>query len=140
VAARFQLQKAEDLFATDAPKALATLARVLQDQPTNRVVAERLLNALAQRSFLVPVALPFPEGTSLARWSPDGNRIVTALTALDGNAVRVYERGGKPIAELLQIHWPHQILDISPDGSLVATATEDRIRVGVCVVDDHKSG
>jgi len=34
------------------------------------------------------------------------------------------------------IHWPHQIPRHQPRRQFGSTATEDRIRVGVCVVDD----
>src|SRR5436309_8425517 len=49
------MQKVEDLFATDnAATALAQLARVLRQDPSNHVAAERLISALTHRSFALP--------------------------------------------------------------------------------------
>src|SRR6185436_1542104 len=52
-----RLQSAEDHFLNDqAHLALAVLARLLREHSTNRVAAERLVNALNQRTFLLPAA------------------------------------------------------------------------------------
>lgn len=51
-----QLQRADDFFDSGKSyQALSILARVLRDQPEHRVVEERLVNALHERSFLVPL-------------------------------------------------------------------------------------
>src|SRR5207253_11329627 len=52
---RLELQRrAEDFFAADkAHLALATLSRMVRDNPNNRTAAERLINALSQRAFLL---------------------------------------------------------------------------------------
>src|SRR5262249_48919486 len=89
---RSQLEVAENLFPFDASKALATLARLVCDEPTNRVVSERLLNALASRSFRVPVLPPFPKGVTMARCSGDGQRFAMAIMAGKASSLQVYSR------------------------------------------------
>ena len=55
VNARLRLQQSEDLFQQgDSALALATLARALRDDPSNRAVEERLVNAFLARGFFVP--------------------------------------------------------------------------------------
>ena len=58
-----QFETAELLFAqNDTAKALAYLARLLRQQPDNRVVAERIVSALTHRSFCIPSAPPLLHG------------------------------------------------------------------------------
>jgi WD40 repeat protein len=106
---------------------------MLRDEPTNRVAAERLLSAMTQRSFLVPVLPAFANDTFLARCSPDGRRIVTAAGGKDGSKdgyfVRAFDRSGKPVAELPQGAAAIRSLDVNPDGTMIATAADDRVRV-----------
>jgi WD40 repeat protein len=70
-----ELERAELLFAQGrAANALGSLARLLRTQPTNRIVAERLLSALSLRNICLPVAEPFLVGEEFqyARFLPDG--------------------------------------------------------------------
>ena len=62
---RLEIERAESLLeAGDSSKGLAYLARLLRQQPTNHVVAERLMSALTSRSFCLPIA-PLRHGPSL---------------------------------------------------------------------------
>ena len=75
-----QMQRAEELFTANlATPAVACLARVVNDDPSNRVAAERLLSALTYRNFSVPLRAPFRhEGwVTSAEFSPDGSRLIT---------------------------------------------------------------
>src|SRR5439155_22973321 len=49
--ARLRILAAEDYFNDNTPVAIAYLARVLRDNPSNEVAAERLLSALTYRKF-----------------------------------------------------------------------------------------
>jgi WD40 repeat protein len=82
--ALLQLQKAEDLFREDnASAALAYLAHVVRNNPTNRVAAERLISALTWRPFVLPKFEPIiPTGRPwTAAFSPDDREIVTTSYA-----------------------------------------------------------
>jgi WD40 repeat protein/tetratricopeptide (TPR) repeat protein/tRNA A-37 threonylcarbamoyl transferase component Bud32 len=87
---RLEIERAEMLFADGkSAEALAYLARVVRREATNRVAGERLLSALAQRNFCVPLFRLEHLGTVMsAEFSPDGQRILTA--SKDGRA-RVWD-------------------------------------------------
>ncbi len=83
--ARLEIQKAEDLLAAEeTPRALAYLARLLRQQPTNLVAAQRILSALNQRSLPLPLSAPIqhPSAVYYCGFSPDGRWLMT--WALDG--------------------------------------------------------
>jgi hypothetical protein len=100
--AQLLISQAESLFRENKTSAgLAYLARVLRDNPKNRVAAERIMSALTQRNFVLPSgeALVHAGLVTSVRVSPDGQRIVTA--SQDGTA-RVWEaRTGKPLGQPL---------------------------------------
>ncbi len=90
-----ELQRIEEWFATDlSARALAGLGQVLRSHPTNRLAAERLMFALAQRDLPVPLgaALWLDDTVRAASFSADGRRVVT----LSSNLARVWdaETGG----------------------------------------------
>jgi eukaryotic-like serine/threonine-protein kinase len=146
---RLEIEGAERLLeAGDSSKGLAYLARLLRQQPTNQVVAERLMSALTYRSFCLPIA-PLRHGRALnsltgerkasfeetrfaflrpgslvtASFSPDGGRVITASE--DGTA-RLWkadngETGGEPMkhdAEVLSAQF-------SDDSQKIVTASVD---------------
>ncbi len=121
-----ELEKVEELFsADDAPSALARLARVLHRDPANRVAATRLLSALTQRNFALPVTLPLTHEASVssAQFSRDGRQVVTA--AEDG-AVRVWDaRSGQRLLDLTRHGADARHAEFSPSGRMVATASDD---------------
>ena len=62
---RLEIERAESLLeAGDSSRGLAYLVRLLRQQPTNHVGAERLISALTYRSFCLPVA-PLRHGKAL---------------------------------------------------------------------------
>ena len=147
---RLEIEKAETFFAGDnSGRALAFLARLLRQQPTNRVVAERVLSALGQRNFSLPVApalrhdepergsneplgktsrflgsVPLRDLVRSANFSPDGQRIVTA--GKDGTARLWDSRTGAlacpPLQHAGEVIWAQ----FSPNGKTVVTASLDR--------------
>lgn len=142
--ARMQIQNAENLFERgDSSLALAHLAHVLRRRPDNRVAAERILAALAQRNFPRLASKPLiqdakfslPAHRSAARLSPDGRRI---LTVCEDFSVRVWnaQTGEEAIS-------PHRheeevySAEFSPDGTKLVTASDDRT---ACVVDVETGG
>jgi len=114
---------------SDPRKGLAILSRLLREDPSNRIAAECLLNALAHRSFLVPDSLRFPDGAFLVRWSKDGQNYLVAVTNTQGSAAQLYDGAGKLLGELSHGMTPIIALDIAPDAGAVATVTKERVRV-----------
>jgi eukaryotic-like serine/threonine-protein kinase len=147
---RLEIERAESLLeAGDSSRGLAYLARLLRQQPTNHVVAERLMSALTYRSFCLPVAplrhgnalnsltgqqkegvnrsefFPFfyPGSLVMANLSPDSWRVVTASedgTARLWNAL-TGESLGDPMRHEAEVLWAQ----FSGDGQRIVTASVD---------------
>jgi eukaryotic-like serine/threonine-protein kinase len=147
---RLEIERAESLLeAGDSSRGLAYLARLLRQQPTNHVVAERLMSALTYRSFCLPVAplrhgnalnsltgqqmewfmrstfFPFfyPGSLVMADFSPDSWRVVTASedgTARLWNAL-TGESLGDPMRHEAEVLWAQ----FSGDGQRIVTASVD---------------
>ncbi len=99
---QIRLREVERLFVGDeAPKAVAVLAGLVREDPSNRVATARLLSALEYRDFPIPGAAPVSYGVNALgiHWRADLNRVVLAgedgiirqwdagdLAALDGIA------------------------------------------------------
>ena len=76
---KVQLQRAEDfLAADDAAGGLAYLANVLRRHPSDTMTAQRLLSALRDRSYALPVNKPIAEGFAIGgvAFSPDGRKLL----------------------------------------------------------------
>jgi WD40 repeat protein len=147
---RLEIERAESLLeAGDSTRGLAYLARLLRQQPTNQVVAERLMSALTYRAFCLPVAplrhgkalnslagqqkewftrsefFPFfyPGSLVTANFSPDSWRVVTASedgTARLWNAL-TGESLGDPMRHEAEVLWAQ----FSGDGQRIVTASVD---------------
>jgi WD40 repeat protein len=120
-----QLQKAENLFSDGrVPEALSYLARVLRQQPTNRVAAERLLSALCQRNFPLPASEPVHHDRDLswAIFSTDWHQIATA-SVKTAQVFAVLTR--RPITSPLGHNDFVRSLQFSPDGTRLVTCTQD---------------
>jgi eukaryotic-like serine/threonine-protein kinase len=147
---RLEIERAESLLeGGDSSRGLAYFARLLRQQPTNHVVAERLMNALTYRSFCLPVAplrhgkplnslageqkewftrsefFPFfnPGSLVMANFSPDSWRVVTASedgTARLWNAL-TGESLGDPMRHEAEVLWAQ----FSNDGQRIVTASMD---------------
>ena len=145
---RLEIDRVESLFeANDSAYALALLARLQRREPGNRVVAARLLSAVTDRRYCMPIVplshgaplnsltpeergklgtcFPFRYGGSVvcANVSPNGGAIVTASE--DGTA-RVWDaRTGQPLTLLLRHEAEVLWASFSPDGHKVITASLD---------------
>jgi WD40 repeat protein/serine/threonine protein kinase/tetratricopeptide (TPR) repeat protein len=73
-----QLKEAEHLFENDeAAQAVAYLARMLRQNPSNQIAAARMLSALTHGNFALPVrAFESAEEIGGVEFSPDGARIL----------------------------------------------------------------
>jgi eukaryotic-like serine/threonine-protein kinase len=145
---QLEIERAERLLeAGDSSKGLAYLARLLRQQPTNRVVAERLMSALTYRSFCLPVAplrhdkaldsltgerkqklanrFAFQYAGSLvtAGFSPDGWRAITASE--DGTARLWNAANGEPVGEPMKHEAEVLSAQFSDDGQKIVTASVD---------------
>jgi eukaryotic-like serine/threonine-protein kinase len=123
---QMRIRMAEEYFPENTSIALAYLAQVLRDNPSNHVAAERLLSALTYRPFAIPrtKALQHSGAVNMVRFSPDGQLIVTAsedATARLWNAA-TGTAFGPPLGHNAAVKW----VEFSPGGDLVATASEDR--------------
>ena len=147
---RLEIERAESfLQAGDSSKGLTYLARLLRQQPTNRVVAERLMSALTYRSFCLPVA-PLQHGKALnstpakqngwsrrsdyfpfffsgsvvmADFSPDSWRVVTASE--DGTARLWNALTGEPLGSPMRHEAEVLRAEFSGDGQRIVTASVD---------------
>ena len=147
---RLEIERAESLLeAGDSTRGLAYLARLLRQQPTNHVVAERLMSALTYRSFCLPVAplrhgkalnsltgqqkewfrrsefFPFffPGSLVMADFSPDSWRVVTASE--DGTARLWNALTGEPLGDPMRHEAEVLWAQFSGDGRRIVTASVD---------------
>ncbi|MGE3312786.1 MAG: protein kinase family protein [Limisphaerales bacterium] len=146
LANRLQIQNAENLFARgESSLALTQLAEVLRRDPDSRIAAERIMAALALRSFPQLAKPPWVHPAKIgfdalsasrhsAHLSPDGDRIV----AISGDftvrfwSVNTGEPSAPPHAHQADIY----SLEFSPDGRRVVSASED----GTAWILDARSG
>jgi len=126
-AASFRLtcEKAENLFDQDrTPNALAYLARLLRQHPTNEIIAARIRSALSLRGFSLPVAaLQHTNRITSLQFSPDGQRVLTA--SMDGTA-RVWESANGRELAVLNHDKAIMLASWSPDSRRVLTASADK--------------
>jgi eukaryotic-like serine/threonine-protein kinase len=145
---RLEMERAESLLqAGNSSEGLASLSRLLRQQPTNGVVVERLMNALSYRTFCLPIAplrhgrpmntvtsaqkpefaelFPFRNPGSLVtvNFSRDGGRIVTASE--DGTARVWNSLNGNPVGEPLRHGAEVLWAQFSADGQRMVTASKD---------------
>ncbi len=124
---QLQLRRAEELFARqEAAAGVASLSAVVRRSPANRAAVERLLAALAQCAFGLPVSPPLREQyswISMARFSPDGTKVVTASGR---GLARVWDAStGRPVFDALAHTGDIPYAEFSADGRLIVTASLD---------------
>lgn len=120
------LQVSEELFAGgNSAAALPYLARVLRQQPNDRVAAERIISALTWRNFALPSLLPFKHDAAIlsADFNADASRIVTA--SVDGKARIWNAHTGEEICSLVH-SGEVRSAQFSPDSRYVVTASNDK--------------
>ena len=120
---QLELNQADVLFGErrHTAAALAWLAHVARNDPSNLVAPQRLVFALTYRNF----ALPLAEFTHVsgAAWHPGGERI--ALGSTDGTARVWTAAGGEPLTPPLRHTARVNHLHFAPDGNRLVTASED---------------
>ena len=76
-----ELERGEDFFnGHDAASGVAHLSAMLRRDPSNSIVANRLVSALTQRGWALPKGLPMQHARriAMASFSPDGLHVLTA--------------------------------------------------------------
>lgn len=126
---RLELQRIHEMLAADqASTALAKLARLLREDPSNRLVVEQVLAALTSRNWTLPrVRIELADPVFGVQITRDGSRIVTC--SKNGTACiwdsRTGERIGKTMMHEENVHG----LDVSRNGDLVVTVAGPNVRV-----------
>jgi WD40 repeat protein/serine/threonine protein kinase len=116
-----QFQNAEEFFMADnAAAAVAHLARLMRQNPTNEVAAERLLSALTHRNFAFPAidALKLESRIISVEFSSDGQKLLTAA----GDSARIWDANtGRPLTGPLKHDFDLSSASFSPNGLRVVT-------------------
>jgi WD40 repeat protein len=126
---RLETQKAENFFSDGNPAAaLATLARVLRDDPANHVAAARIINRLHHRRVLAPLSEPLGAGAALAFFGGDG-RLAISGTNAQGAVLSVFRSAA--VTPLDLPHGSNRVIAaaISRDGRRIATGLESGARL-----------
>lgn len=149
LAGKLRLSLAIDSLAHDqTERGIATLAQLLRDDPHNAAATRTLLAALSQRNLPFPLAGPFEHTSEIdqAAFSPDQRFLATAsgdqtakvwplpvAPARDSNPSQLRQTSPSRASASLTnqpLVLPHSNLvnavAFSPDGSALATASEDQ--------------
>ncbi|HYT61437.1 MAG TPA: hypothetical protein VEL06_14770, partial [Haliangiales bacterium] len=118
------LNSLNDLVATGRrADALALFARFLRETPDNSIVATRILSALSQRNFALPVARPMRHAGKLGslQFSPAGDQVLTS--GADG-LVKIW-RADTGALQLTLTNGSAGFARFSPDGRRVIVSSND---------------
>ncbi len=121
-----EIRRAEEWFAGgESSKALAHLALLLRQNPSNYIAGQRLMSALTQRRFarLAYPPLRHADRITWAQYSPDGRLVVT--TSADATAMVWDSTTGQPRAGPFRHEKEINMADFSPDGQWLVTASMD---------------
>lgn len=117
---RLEQERAEELFRRgEAPGAVAQLARIVRRDPANRAAAERLLSALINRPFLVPVSEipPVQRAILTTQGEPANLRLITVYNQ---NQVQAYAaNSNSPLSAVFIPRVGDAFPAFSPDGTSV---------------------
>lgn len=128
----------ESLARNETVRAVATLAMLLRQSPSDRAVSGWLVNVLTHRSFPLPLAPPLEheDVVNYAGYSPDGRRV---LTLGRDNRARLWDPATGQLAGFPLEHDPALVqgngflgsihpleADFSPNGLYLATGSIDR--------------
>ena len=117
----------------EAAYALALLARGLREAPTNRLLTERLVNALNHRTFLVPAEPPPPAGVRIGADDPELRLLIASshdgrlvATATNGETIRVWGAASHLVITQFVAHAKViRSVAFSPDNQTLVTASAD---------------
>jgi WD40 repeat protein/tetratricopeptide (TPR) repeat protein len=121
-----ELRRAEEaLVSSHWVQALPILARVLRENPHDRVAAQRLMFALSLRSYARPACPPLEHSNrvTFAEFSPDGRCVVTS--SADKTACVWDAATGQRLAGPFIHQGEVNEATFSPDGLRVVTASRD---------------
>ncbi|MGZ8939974.1 MAG: WD40 repeat domain-containing serine/threonine protein kinase, partial [Limisphaerales bacterium] len=122
-----ELKEAESLFEKDeAGMGAAYLARVVRQNPTNQIAASRLMSALMDRSFALPIQTFKSQELMGAELSPDGRFLVSWGGGASNGVAQILDSAsglviGKPMLHSARF-WRARF---SPDGRLIGTIAAD---------------
>lgn len=106
--ARLQFTLAEQAFNTDdAARGIAILADMIRLDPGNAVAAARLVSALTDRSFALPVHPPLPvaPNSEVMALSDDGTKLATiARSSTQRNTVSIWRIDGQSTKAVVLTH------------------------------------
>lgn len=125
------LQAADLLEQGKTNEALAYLARSVEIFPENGAAADRIFSLLTQRHFLLPASrsASLPGIVTSIRFLPDGRCLVAAVK---GTTAQVFEaHTGKPITKALSHEKPVQVAELSPNGALLATSSDNVLKTSI---------
>ena len=107
-----------------ADLALGLLARALRERPHDRAAAERLLNALSQRTFLVATTMGMPLPPDAGEFNPNENRRVLSEHT---NAITVLNPQNHHVWFVIPDAHQRVIRSVrfSPDGKRLVSAAAD---------------
>jgi len=124
------LRQAEEMFERGrSATAVANLAHLLKNNPTNQLAAQRLVYALSQRNFAIPLTDSSFSRLDLRPPDSDPPRELRAAITND-NVVQIFRRSDGRLLSTLEHDGFVWSVDISPDNTTVATAcTDDAARL-----------
>ena len=122
---QLEWERAEELIAAGRrADALALFARFLRETPDNSLVATRILSALSQRNFALPIARPLRHGGKVGslQFNPAGDQVLTS--GADG-LVKIW-RADTGALQLILTNGTADFVSFSADGRRVIASSNDR--------------
>jgi hypothetical protein len=124
-----ELEAAENLLVEERALGLAKLAHLTRRHAGNRVISERLLNAVLNRTYLIPVSRAFPGVVRSSQWSASGRFVLLNIDQQEGASVQLRTVTGDIVTELPPVQELVSGVDFEERGGIIATATTSQIRV-----------